>query len=149
MVLAAACLRDGALAPRLGRVTGIEVLPLLHAYAEEKHGALCAARALAPAPCAFVLGDFASEPAALAAIASADAVFAFATTWDSCDGVLTTLSFTLARHLAVGAFAITVDKLLPELPAAGRRFRLLERFDGPNEATGESTVYVYRLEACA
>lgn len=145
-MLAAACMRDRTgIGNAFERVSGIEILPLLHEYAEEKHRAVLKHWDGMLPVVKFMQCDYSSTEAARV-LRSADIVFAFATTWDSFDGELTQLSYTLCNTLRPGSLAIIVDKLLPELPSECRKFVRLLQMDGDNDGTGESTVHVYRVE---
>lgn len=145
-VIAAACLYAGRNGVRIANSCGLEILPSLHECAVQKYGEIAETLGGDLAPCEFVLGDFYKNERAVQIVEQADCVFAFATTWDSVDDVLTTLAEYFVEHVKIGAYVLTVDKMLPTQGRNGKKFRFIEAIDGENEATGESTVHIYVVE---
>jgi hypothetical protein len=129
---------------------GIEIVPGMVEYSSQM---LAEARARPEFPWSsrvrFVAGDYsAAGGEAERALAAADVVFCFATTWPSGGTpYLTTASSVLGRRMRHGAIVMTADKQLAreELGRDGARFELLHHIDGKNQCVGESTVYVHRL----
>lgn len=148
VVLATACAYSGNEGARVHSVTGIEILPLLHNYAREMDGKM-RDEVEDMAVTRFLLGDYRKDEEAQRAICEADVVFAFATTWPGEDGVATELAATLKACLKVGSRAVMVDTQMPNDEFQGKRFALERQFERDNEATGSSTVSVYRVARTA
>lgn len=140
-----ACAYDGTEGTRVHRVTGIEILPMLHMYARDMENKV-RAEWKEMAETKFLLGDFRENEEAEKALREADVVFAFATTWPAVHGVATELAKRLRECLKVGARAVLVDTRLAGTEFDGKRFLLVGRFEKENAATGSSTVSVYRVE---
>ena len=129
-----------ALWPALACVAGVERIEEMHEMAM----AACERVTLPEPPTRrFFHGDVAHLLGAGGALADADVLFAYSSTWAGVGDVLTDFSATCGTLLRVGARVVTTDKRL--IDDQGWSFELLEAIDGPNRETGGSVGYVHEV----
>ena len=129
-----------ALWPALACVAGVERIEEMHEMAL----AACERVTLPEPPTRrFFHGDVAHLLGAGGALADADVLFAYSSTWAGVGDVLTDFSATCGTLLRVGARVVTTDKRLVD--DEGWSFELLEAIQGQNRETGGSVGYVHEV----